>query len=162
MNHQSKIGGTTYEKWVLPPISCCGDNSHFGSRLISPSFINADMRILIVDDNAAMCSFLSTIVQDLHHDTCESANGADAVVRFQHFRPGLVLMDICMPGMDGIEATERIREMDPSATVVMVTEHDEKLYRETAKQAGAADYFLKENLIALQAYVETTNATRHE
>ena len=111
------------------------------------------MRILIVDDNAAMRSFLSTIVHDLHHDTCECSGGNDAVNRYKDYRPDLVLMDIRMPGMDGIETTAQIRRIDSQAQIAIVTEVDEDMYRRSAMNAGAVRYFLKDDLLPLISFI---------
>jgi CheY-like chemotaxis protein len=111
------------------------------------------MRILIVDDSDAIRGFLRGMMHDLNHDTCESSNGFDAVDRYQEFHPDLVLMDIRMPRMDGIEATERIRQIDPQAQVAIVTEVDEKLYRDSALNAGAVGYILKDDLRPLLSFI---------
>jgi len=112
------------------------------------------MRILIVDDNASMRTFLDTLLNGMRHDTRQSASGADAVIQYLDYRPDLVLMDIRMPGMDGIEAMERILDTDPEARVAMVTEVDEPIYRKSAERAGAVGYFLKDNLLPLISYLK--------
>jgi CheY-like chemotaxis protein len=114
------------------------------------------MRILIADDSDSMRAFLRNMIHDLRHETCECANGAEAVARYRQWRPDLVLMDIRMPGMDGIEATEHIRRIDAGAQVAIVTEVDEKIYRDSAIKAGAVRYFLKDDLLPLISFIEVT------
>jgi CheY-like chemotaxis protein len=115
------------------------------------------MRILIVDDSKTMRAFLSRMMHDLHHDVNECPNGSAAVERYRELWPDLVLMDIRMPVMDGIEATERIRSLDAQANVVIVTEVNDNKYRDAAAQAGAIRYFLKDDLLPLLSFI-TVNA----
>jgi DNA-binding NarL/FixJ family response regulator len=73
----------------------------------------------------------------------QAADGAEAVVKFAELKPDLVLMDLRMPGMDGIRATTEIRAQHPEARVLMLTTYDgdTDIYR--AVQAGAQGYVLK-------------------
>ncbi len=75
----------------------------------------------------------------------EASTGEEAVEVCRRLRPDLVLMDIEMPGMDGISATREIKRELPSTVVLMLTVHDEPEYLLDAVRAGAAGYLLKEN-----------------
>ncbi|MEZ4581413.1 MAG: response regulator transcription factor [Caldilineaceae bacterium] len=58
----------------------------------------------------------------------EAADGEEALARFRETRPDVVLMDVRMPGMDGVEATRRLRAMDPAAKVIILTTFDDDEY----------------------------------
>ena len=111
------------------------------------------MRIMIVEDNARMRSLLRQMLASENTDICECPDGEEAVSKYRAFRPDVVVMDICMSGIDGIDATEIILQQDSSANVVIVTEHDDEYYREEARKAGAREYFLKRNLLDLRKYI---------
>src|SRR5512140_3207273 len=83
-----------------------------------------NMKILIVDDQTASRSQMKKIFSDLDSEFVESADGMEAVEAFLRDRPDLVLMDIRMPRMNGFEALQRIRGLDASAPVVIVTQYD--------------------------------------
>ena len=73
----------------------------------------------------------------------EAVSGEDAIIQAQRLRPDVVLMDIKMPGMDGIAATRELREKMPKISVVMLTLYDDE-YVAQAVEAGASGYILKE------------------
>jgi len=79
----------------------------------------------------------------------ECSDGSDALSAYKDYQPDIVLMDIRMPRMDGLAATRQIREYNPTACVVMVTDYDDKDLRNAARQAGACAYALKQNLTEL-------------
>ncbi len=78
----------------------------------------------------------------------EVGNGEEAVRLSQELRPDLVLMDIAMPRLDGLEATRRIKAERPETKVIIVTVHDEKAYRMAAVESGADAFLLKKALMA--------------
>lgn len=73
----------------------------------------------------------------------EAGNGADAVALVQELVPDVVLMDLVMPGMDGIEATRRVRQVSPQTRVVVLTSYGDDAKVFPAIQAGALSYLLK-------------------
>ena len=104
-----------------------------------------EISVVIVDDHALVRQGLRTFL-DLHDDIQvigEAANGVDAVERAGQLRPDVVLMDLVMPEMDGIEATKRIRTICPDTKVIVLTSftEDEKLF--PSIKAGAMGYLLK-------------------
>jgi DNA-binding NarL/FixJ family response regulator len=76
----------------------------------------------------------------------EAGSGTEAVNAFRQFRPDITLMDLRMPGMDGIEATKQIRQIDPEAKIIALTSYDgdQEIYR--ALEAGVRGYILKESV----------------
>jgi DNA-binding response OmpR family regulator len=102
---------------------------------------DAQGRILIVDDEPDVVEVLSTYFShDARFEIMTAHQGADAVMIADFRRPDAVLLDILMPGMDGIKVLRAIRALDPSIPVVMLTANaDEKIARDTFTM-GAFDY----------------------
>ena len=104
------------------------------------------VRLLIVDDHALVRQGLRGILereQDIEV-VGEAHNGREAVDLCRALGPNLVLMDVRMPEMDGLEATRIINHERPEAGVLMVTMHDNQDYMREAAKAGAAGYVLKD------------------
>jgi len=105
----------------------------------------ADIRVLIADDHPVvrrgLRALLSTV--DGFEVVGEAADGAEAVREAQLTRPDVVLMDVRMPDLDGVEATRRIRKAVPETAVLMLTMYDDDATVFTAMQAGARGYLLK-------------------
>ena len=103
------------------------------------------IRVMLVDDHdllrQGMALFLKTR-EDLEL-VAEAANGAQAVEKCKELRPDVVLMDLMMPEMNGIEATRQIRECCPNTRVIVLTSFDEDHLVEQAIHAGALSYLLK-------------------
>jgi DNA-binding NarL/FixJ family response regulator len=102
-------------------------------------------RILVVDDHFVVRMGLIALVNtepDMEV-AGEAADGAAAVEQYQKLSPDLVLMDLRMPGKDGIAATREIREKNPAARVLMLTTYDGDTDIHRAMQAGAQGYVLK-------------------
>ena len=104
------------------------------------------IRLLIADDHAVVRAGLSQLVSTL--DEVElvgvAANGAEAVELCAERVPDVVLMDIEMPTLDGIEATRRIKEQQPEVAVVLLTSFSDRERILRALDAGAAGYLLKD------------------
>jgi DNA-binding NarL/FixJ family response regulator len=106
----------------------------------------AVLRILLVDDHQLMRDGLRTLLEMEEGITVvgEAADGAAAVAAFGQLLPDVVLMDIRMPVMDGVEATRRIRGRSPEAKILMLTTFDEDELVFEAVRAGARGYLLKD------------------
>ena len=107
------------------------------------------MKVLIVDDNSTMRRLLRSIVSEWA-EVFECEDGAQALSCYERVRPAWVLMDIRLPGMNGIEATRRILGSYADARVVIVTNFADDRMRESARLAGACGYVLKEDLSVLK------------
>jgi DNA-binding NarL/FixJ family response regulator len=111
--------------------------------------LNADervIRVLVVDDHPLMRKGLTDILKDVDGIEVVGAaeDGAAAVALAYAVQPDIVLMDISMPGMDGIEATEKLMEMDSAARVVMLTSYSEREKITQSLAAGAVSYLTKD------------------
>ncbi len=103
------------------------------------------LRVLLVDDHPVFRRGLAIGLAD-HFDVCgEAASGEEAVLRVLELRPDVVLMDLHMPGMSGIEATRRIADTAPDVGVLVLTmlQDDDSVF--AALRAGAHGYLLKES-----------------
>ncbi len=100
--------------------------------------------ILLVDDLVFMRSALRTIIEAGNMTVAgEAANGQEAVVLYNKKKPDVVLMDITMPVMDGIEALKKIMQQDPSSRVIMCSALGQNKYIIKAIQYGARDFIIK-------------------
>ncbi len=103
-------------------------------------------RILIADDHALVREVLRTMLsgEDGIEVTAEANDGQQALDICRELKPDLVLMDVRMPVMDGLEATRKIKAEMPKTSVMMVTMHENPDYLFEAVKAGAAGYVLKD------------------
>ena len=108
------------------------------------------MTVLIVDDNAAVRSLIARLIAPITTDVRECSGGAEAIDACTRHCPDVVLMDLAMPGLDGIAATRVIRASHPAVRVLIVTDHDGADLRDAAARAGAAGYVVKDNLLELR------------
>jgi DNA-binding NarL/FixJ family response regulator len=105
------------------------------------------IRVLIVDDHPLMRKGLADILEGIDDIQVVGAaeDGAAALALAHAVKPDIILMDISMPGMDGIEATEKLVEMGNSARVVMLTSYSEREKITQALAAGAVSYLTKDS-----------------
>jgi DNA-binding NarL/FixJ family response regulator len=103
------------------------------------------LRVLVVDDHEvvrrSICQLLAS--QADIKVICEAANGQEAVLRAREHRPDLVLMDVTMPTMNGLEAARIIKREFPSIQVLMVSQHDPQQFMREAFAVGASGYVTK-------------------
>jgi len=105
-----------------------------------------DVRVLVVDDQQLIRDGIASMldVQEGVVVVGTAKNGQDAIEQAVSLKPDIVLMDIHMPIMDGIEATEKLRRQLPDSQVVMLTTFDDESYIIRSLQAGACGYLLKD------------------
>ncbi len=104
------------------------------------------VRVLIVDDQRLMREGLRMLLE-LEPDievVGEASNGAEAISMYDELKPDVVLMDVRMPVMDGVEATRKLTGSDPSARVIILTTFDDDAYVFEGLRAGALGYLLKD------------------
>ncbi|MDJ0631724.1 MAG: response regulator transcription factor [Xenococcaceae cyanobacterium MO_188.B29] len=103
------------------------------------------IRILLVDDQALLCEVLKTWLEvEKDFEVAGVAhNGEEAIVKAEKLRPDIILMDVDMPKMDGLEATKVISERFPKAKVIFLSAHDDDMYLGKSLRAGAKGYLLK-------------------
>ncbi len=105
-----------------------------------------EIRILLADDQQlvreGLCALLD-LIPDIRV-VGEAGDGAEAVERARQMRPDVVLMDVRMPGLDGVAATRRLHETCPEVKVIILTTFDDDEYVFEGLRAGAAGYLLKD------------------
>jgi two-component system response regulator NreC len=105
------------------------------------------LRILLADDHVTVRHGLKLLVesQDDMEVVAEASDGAAAVQLAMECRPDVVVMDVSMPGMNGLVATQTLRRMLPSAAIVTLTRHADDAYLQELLRAGASAYVLKQS-----------------
>lgn len=101
-------------------------------------------KILLVDDAAFMRKMIKdTLSKNGYTELFEAVDGADAVEKYNEIRPDLVIMDITMPNMDGLEALKAIRAKDNGANIVMCSAMGQESMVMDAVRSGAKDFIVK-------------------
>jgi DNA-binding NarL/FixJ family response regulator len=108
------------------------------------------IRVLVVDDQALVREGLTTLLDAAPElePVAAARDGEEALALTAEHRPAVVLMDLRMPNMDGVEATRRIRELHPETEVVVLTTHADEASILDALSAGARGYLTKDSGIA--------------
>lgn len=104
------------------------------------------IKVLIVDDHTVVRDGLTAVLGRQGDFTVvgEATNGLEAVERARELKPDVILMDLRMPELDGVEAMRRIRAEDPNARFIILTTYDSDEYIFEAIEAGAKGYLLKD------------------
>ncbi len=100
-------------------------------------------RILVVDDESEVCKMLEKFLGEKGYQVFKAFDGKTALELVKEERPHIVLLDIKMPGMDGIECLKKITQIDKELGVIMITAIKEKETGEEALALGAYDYITK-------------------
>ncbi len=106
------------------------------------------IRTLIVDDDARFRRFARGILSNEPDMEVigEAGDGQEAILKVRELKPDVVLMDLRMPGMNGIDTTRQLKKEMPELRVIMLTLYDFEEYREAAMAAGAVNYILKKSM----------------
>ena len=100
-------------------------------------------KILVVDDEDSVRLFLQDFLFDREFNAIAAATGEEALEKMAKEKPDIVLLDITMPGMSGLECLERIRAAFPKTVVIMMSAQTEVSLIARAKELGAFDYITK-------------------
>jgi DNA-binding response OmpR family regulator len=100
-------------------------------------------KVLIVDDEEDVRMFLRDFLSDREFIVETAANGEEGLQKFITELPDVTLLDIMMPGMDGLECLEHIKKKSPKSTVIMITALKDESRMVKAKKLGAHDYIVK-------------------
>ena len=108
------------------------------------------MKLLIVDDHPLFRQGLKQVVSGIEaiDSVAEADTGTGALALIQHDAPDIIMLDIAMPGMDGLELLENLRATDSDVCVVVVTSYDDKAYLDRAFELGARGYVLKDSAVS--------------
>lgn len=120
-----------------------------------------EIRVLIVDDHAILRDGIRSLLerQEGIRVVGDASNGLEGLTRVGELLPDIVLMDVAMPGMNGLEATRQIKALYPQVQVLILTQHDNYEYIAPLLEAGASGYVLKrsggrEVVMAIRQVVE--------
>ncbi|MFC1910054.1 response regulator [Chloroflexota bacterium] len=106
------------------------------------------IKIMVVDDHAILREGIRALL-GLEEDIViigEASEGNEAVIKARELNPDIIIMDIAMPGLDGLEATRLIKKKNPKVKVLILTQHDNKEYIISTIKAGATGYVPKRAL----------------
>ncbi len=102
-----------------------------------------EKKVLVIDDEQPTLNMFGLLLAAYGYRTLTASNGAEGVETFEHERPGIVLTDIKMPVMDGIEVLRRIKDIDPQAEVIVITGHGDMDLAIRALNLDATDFINK-------------------
>ena len=105
--------------------------------------MNSDTRILIVDDEAAICEILARLVRAEGYEPLIAYDGRAALEIVRHDAPEVLLLDVKMPGIDGMEVLHQVQRWDRDLPVIMITSQGLAKDAVAALRGGAHDYLVK-------------------
>ena len=105
-------------------------------------------RILVADDHASMLERVSRLLATDYDVVAAVSDGIAAVNEAIALQPDLLVFDISMPGLTGLEAAAKLAEHPPRPPVIFLTVHDEQEFIDAAREAGALGYVLKRNIMS--------------
>ena len=112
------------------------------TRAVTSESLSAQGRVLVVDDDASLAEMLSIVLRQEGFDTATVHRGDQALEAFHRHRPDVVLLDLMLPGIDGIEVCRQIRR-ESGVPIVMLTAKGDTIDVVTGLESGADDYVVK-------------------
>ena len=100
-------------------------------------------KILVVDDEIDVCDFVKHFFEERNYRVFTALNGTEAIRLVRKEKPGIILLDVRMKGIDGIETLRKIKEIDKGINVIMVTAMEDQESMEAASRLGASGYITK-------------------
>ena len=101
------------------------------------------MKLLIVDDELEICDFLKSFFEERNYDVMTATSGEEALAALDSFKPQVVLLDIKMPVMNGVQVLQNIKSKSPKTKVIMVTALETRDKIEECLRLGADNYITK-------------------
>ncbi|MDY6879087.1 MAG: response regulator [Thermodesulfobacteriota bacterium] len=101
------------------------------------------MKILVVDDETAICMLLNEYLSFKGYEVTTVESGEEALAQYNRSKPDMVLLDIKMPGIDGLEVLSRIRKKDPDTGIIMMSAFADEATVQKALRTGADKYLEK-------------------
>jgi DNA-binding NarL/FixJ family response regulator len=103
------------------------------------------IKVLLVDDHQLFREGIATLLFSAENIEviAQAEDGTDALDKVKHYKPDVVLLDIAMPRMNGIEATKKIKNLNPAVKIITLSMHSDKQYVKGVLEAGADGYLLK-------------------
>ncbi|MEO6023615.1 MAG: response regulator transcription factor [Burkholderiales bacterium] len=119
---------------------------------------NSGIKVMLVDDHAVVRMGFKLLLQgsDDIHVVAEAESGEEAIKRYPEIKPDVVVMDVSMPGIGGLEAVSRLLAKDPSAKILILSAHEDSSHPKRLLKAGAVGYLSKRS-----AAEELMQAIRH-
>lgn len=108
------------------------------------------MKLMIVEDSREMRWLIKSTVATSGDEVYEVTDGTEAASAYAQCQPDFVLMDMEMPWLDGVSATRGIMKSFPEARIIVASQYNDITIREAAREAGAVEYLLKDNLLDLK------------
>lgn len=100
-------------------------------------------KVLVVDDEVGICEVLEKFLAAKNHEVFTAFDGRSAIDMVRNLKPQVVLLDVSLPGLDGVEVLEQIKRIDPEVGVVMVTGLMDQEQAVKTFKLGAYDYITK-------------------
>jgi|GEM_PF-1687262 len=140
---ETKVGKGTKFSIIIPISENQPRELLLDTRIKSSKETEKKLKILLVDDEKAITFGLKKFLESKGHKVSTSLRGKEGLEIFRKGRFDLVLSDITIPDMDGIELIKKVKEKDPQAKIIVITGHLQKEKEEKARQAGADEVLIK-------------------
>jgi len=140
---ETKVGRGTKFTIQIPVSKNLPREFLLDTRIESSKETERKLKILLVDDESPICSSLKKFLESKGHLVATSLRGKEGLELFKKDKFDLVLSDITMPDMDGIELIKKVKEKDQQTKVIVITGHIQKEKEEKAREAGADEVLIK-------------------